>query len=48
MTESKGDYVNFRLTKNLSGNLSVESSWYGWMADEGVVDNSFNSVNLCP
>ena len=48
VTESKGDYVNFRLTKNLSGNLSVESSWCGWMADEGVVDNSFNSVNLCP
>lgn len=37
VTESKGDYVNFRLTKNLSGNLSAESSWCGWMADEGVV-----------
>ena len=48
VTESKGGYVNFRLTKNLSGNLSVESSWCGWMADESVVDNSFNSVNLWP
>ena len=48
VTESKGGYVNFRLTKNLSGNLSAESSWCGWMADEGVVDNSFNSVYLWP
>lgn len=31
VTESKGDYVNFRLTKNPQ-KFYVESSWCGWMA----------------